>query len=1212
MKMFISILLILNMPLFTWAYSDDPCKTNTKGTDFWLAFMESRNYNPDHELRIIVTANQTTFFTITSGFENAPFNGTFKVDANIAKEVIIPWEKFETTGSEKIQNQGIHLVAQDPVSVFAVNWDSYSNDISLVYPSNAIGFEYFVMCYKPYIDPKNPGTGGGRNSEFIIVATENNTLVKITPSKITDGGIPKDSTFEITLNRGQVYQVQSENVQGSDKKGQGDLTGSKVESNKPVAVFSGSLGTTIPERSCCWDHLFEQMPPLNTWGRSYFTVPLKTRKADRIRILAAQDNTTIQIADADFFTLNSGEFKEIETNKPEFIKSDKPILVAQFSMSHDTDSLLTGGNGDPFMVIINSTEQWTPNTVIQSFKSPKTDNDSAYFGIQRHFINILSPAAEISQIFMDGKSIQDSFIFVRKYDLAYARIETSTGSHVIESNGETGFQAYSYGFGKWESYGYSAGSNIDLRLDLGENIEFFQNDTLLLCLGDTLVLHAGNHFDYYKWSTGVETSSIKVINKGLFWVETGTKEGCILRDSVFVKVSSPFVDLQAENETECEPFARKLDAGEGYSKYSWENDEGKLVGDKRYYTASESGNFKVTVTDKFRCSASDTYSLYLIPTPGVEIVGDPVVCDILTTILKVEISHEADSLWNFENNFKWSSNNQLLKLTEQNQFSVAVEAPAQGDYEIYYSLKTIDNCIVTDTFKIRFHSMPIANFELTAIPQCDKYSQEIKFTGEATTSANFLWDLGGRQFVDTLPGLQHFIVSTGANTGQPGVITLVVDDKGCISSPFSAPISGNADFTLHADKTRGCDQMEVNLSGTFSASQAVKYTWTINDTIQLNSADVKYFFDEPGFYNVNLTVKNTFSGCVNSFTIDSMISVFATPETSINIDTEECYSEKILLTYPENSDSTLYRWEIDGNILTGFEYDSVLMIISNPTETVKLTVSEFGCMGNTVEKTVKRKPRFDFTVDRNEGCQPLFVQAEAYTDDPFVSFYWITDSEPYPGETARYFFPDTGRFDIALIARSIETGCTDTLVKPGVVQVNLKPRAKFEPNYTIAMTDNSTITFTNYSNNANSYFWDFADGETSTEFSPVHQYDSVGIFEVVQIVSNSWGCTDTFQLSVTIIPAVNYLPNAFRPNSEITENQTFMPAGSATTDEGFVLKIFNRLGDLVFESDSPLKPWDGKVKNGNDAPMGNYVWITTYTDIQGIKRSEKGQVLLIR
>lgn len=1210
MKMFICIFLTLLISLPTRAESTDSCKKTTLGTDFWIAFMESRNYNRDHELRLIVTSSQNTFFTITTGPNNA-VHGTFTVTADSAIEVVLPWQTIEASGSENIQNRGVHLVAQDPVSVYAVNWDQHSADITVVYPTNALGSKYFAMCYQPYIDPDNPGSGGGRNSEFIIVATEDDTQVKITPSKLTDGGIPKDSTFEKTLNRGQVFQVQSENIPGSAKNGQGDLTGSKVEADKPVAVFSGSLSTTVPAGSCCWDHLFEQMPPFHAWGRNYFTVPLKTRIADRIRILAAEDNTKVQISNENFITLNSGEFKEMETHEPQHIKSDKPILVAQFSMSHDIDSLLTGGNGDPFMVVINSTDQWTKNAIFQSFQSPPTANDSSYFGIKRHFVNIITPSTETDKIFLDGKSIQDSFNFIPENEFAFARIETTGGPHLVESFGETGVQAYPYGFGKWESYGYSAGFNVDLRLDLGENIEFFEKDTLLLCFGDTLLLDARNHFDFYDWNTGEKTSSISVTNEGLFWVKAGTIEGCVLSDSVFVKISAPATQLAAESEIECAPFARRLDAGEGFSNYRWENDAGILLSDDRYFIASETDNYKVTVTDKYRCSASDRYSLFVFPTPDVEIKGDPVVCNKLQTLLQVEVSHEADSLWNFNDNFSWSSNSESLKLTEQQRFSVQVEAPAQGDFEVYYTLKTIDSCVVTDTFKIRFHSMPVAKFELTDIAQCARYSREIKFTGEATTSAEFLWNLGGRQFIDTL-GYQHFIVSVGAQTSQPGMITLVVDDKGCISTPFSELIGADPNFSMNADKTKGCDRMTVNFTGNMLVPQTVDYTWTINNHVKKHVNAVKYFFDEPGFYDINLTVKNTFSGCTNSFTIDSMVRIYPTPKAIIDIDPEKCYSQQAMLTYPYPTDSTWYQWEFAESELTGFGYDSVLMLINNPTEPVQLTVTEYGCTGKTDEKIVKRKPVFDFLTGTTQGCQPLAVQAESVTTDPMVSFYWITDSIPYPGETANYNFPDTGKFDIALIARSAETGCADTLLKPELITVKLKPRAKFEPDYTLALTDNSTISFTNYAMNADSYFWYFGDGQTSSEINPIHQYNPVGLFEAVQVASANWGCADTFKTVITIIPATNYVPNAFRPGSDLSQNQVFMPSGLGVTNDGFNLKIFNRWGELIFESDSPLKPWDGKIRNGTEAPMGNYVWITNYIDIQGINRSEKGQVLLIR
>ena len=85
---------------------------------------------------------------------------------------------------------------------------------------------------------------------------------------------PPDVTFLVSLNKGEVYQVQSLNQ--NNLTGQGDLTGSYIKSNKPVAVYSGNFSTTIPAEDGMsgYDHLFEQMPPLHTWGREYYTVPL--------------------------------------------------------------------------------------------------------------------------------------------------------------------------------------------------------------------------------------------------------------------------------------------------------------------------------------------------------------------------------------------------------------------------------------------------------------------------------------------------------------------------------------------------------------------------------------------------------------------------------------------------------------------------------------------------------------------------------------------------------------------------------------------------------------------------------------------------------------------------------------------------------------------------------------------------------------------------
>ena len=101
-------------------------------------------------------------------------------------------------------------------------------------------------------------------------------------------------------------------------------------------------------------------------------------------------------------------------------------------------------------------------------------------------------------------------------------------------------------------------------------------------------------------------------------------------------------------------------------------------------------------------------------------------------------------------------------------------------------------------------------------------------------------------------------------------------------------------------------------------------------------------------------------------------------------------------------------------------------------------------------------------------------------------------------------------------------------------------------------------------------------------------------------------------MDIEIVPFNMYTPNAFRPDSEIPENREFMPVGIGVDAEVFQLLIFNRWGEVIFESNSPEKKWNGTTKNNRPAPMGNYIWKAEFDDIQGFKHSMKGQIMLIR
>jgi len=1179
----------------------DPCKKSTEGTNFWFGFMEGRWYRKngkDHFVEITVTSRETTTFTIAIGPQEKPFGGTYTVNANGSMRVkISPFDLVEPKGSEKIEDFGIHLVSKKPVNVYALNYDKRSADVAVIYPAQSLGKEYFAICYNPVV------SNDGRNSEFLIVATKDTTKIEITPSKVTDQGRKKDSMFTITLNKGQVYQVQSENEKGAN--GQGDLTGSHILSDKPVAFYSGSLGTQVPVGKCCWDHLYEQIPPIHSWGREYYTVPLKSREQDRYRIMAAEDNTTIQITGLLDIILNRGEFVEkvFYYNQPKRIFSNKPILVAQYSQSLKVDENFTGGNGDPFMIILSSVTQSKNDVTFVAYDSEI---------ITKYYVNIVSHRDEIYNIRFDGAGISGEFKSFTEGEYSYVQKEISRGVHHIENvKNDRGFLAYVYGYGGVESYGYGVGFNLKLVLDLVGSKDF-EGDTLLLCYGSSVELDAGPYFDTYNWNTGDTTQKITVTKEGQYFVETTTIDGCNLEDSIFVFVDHPVVDLGIDYDDGCFPHSIELNGNDGFEKYVWQNQNNDTLSTQQFYTAYKTDEYRITVYDEYKCAARDTMNLVVFPVPKIKIEGETLICGEKVSELSVSITDAPDSVWNYDGSFKWSSNKSGLTFSEETHTSTKIEVTDWGEYVIYYQLATIDDCELNDTFLVRFHPLPTSDFRFEDDSECEGYSKKLIYSGAATDSATFKWDLDGCQFVDTL-GWQMYNVTVGAFLDRQPYIKLVINDNGCWSDTTIHPLGAKPNFIMDADNLRGCDSLTVNFTSELLVEDNVDFFWAFNDGEVVESQNVTKHYPITGYFDVSLTIINTTTKCQNGFTLDSMIKVFPTPTAEITVDQSLCFHDSAAISYTHNIDSSICSWEFAGAHQSGQGNDSITVVIDEPLGKVILTVDEFGCISESAYVNLKRKPHFDFYTDYEEGCQPYSLEIFSAPKDESLDFIWLTDSLPYPiGESNIYLFPDSGRFDITLIANSQETGCFDTLTKPDWIWVHSKPIADFEVDYPVALIEHAEITYTNLSQFATTWFWDFGDSETSTETNPIHTFTELGEYNSQLFVESDFGCIDTTEFLIKILPFSVFTPNAFRPDSDIPENRTFMPVGVGADISRFYLKIYNRLGELVFETQTPENPWDGTTKNGKAAPMGNYVWISHYFDIQGFEHDQKGQVLLVR
>jgi hypothetical protein len=482
-------------------------RPGTKGKEFWLGFMQTVEFSGPPDLRVSITSDVATSGTVAIPL--AGWSQSFNVAANSTVTISIPPNLAHTRGTETIQGTGVRIMADDSVSVFALNYEIGSADATVVLPVASLGDDYLVMAYDhyPYTDQTI------YPSEFLVASADDGTIVEITPAGATLGGHPAGVPFTVRLDAGQVYQVQAN----------ADLTGSRVRRRggnsgcRGIALFGGAELTAVGN-CIAGDHLYDQIYPISTWGTEYRTVPLKaTRRlgtmsmvvdrTDIFRILAARNGTTVTIDGGAPITLNAGEFRQVLLDSARIIRSDKPVSVAQYSRGQGCDLL---NEADPFMMILSPTQQTLRQITFDAFTSPD---------ITQYWLNIVTATGGVGLVTLDGVSIGTAFFTPMPGDPAYSYVQLAVtqGSHTLRS--DSGVNAYVYGYGALNrpaAYGYSAGASV-------ENISPPVIEQTCGCNG--VLLTAPEGFEYL-WSTGDTTQSIDATEPGEYAVKLMLAGGC--------------------------------------------------------------------------------------------------------------------------------------------------------------------------------------------------------------------------------------------------------------------------------------------------------------------------------------------------------------------------------------------------------------------------------------------------------------------------------------------------------------------------------------------------------------------------------------------------------------------------------------------------------------------------------------------------------------
>ena len=408
-----------------------PTRQDTSGTDFWLAYMTPDlnalvYYLPTLEISSAFATSGTISY---AGGSPQPFS---VVPGTVTTINIPPAEMLASVN--QVDGKAIHITSDAPVSVYGFYYGQGDSEAFESYPTSFLGNRYCILS-------RSPSTGLlNCYSEFAIVATAD-TTVNIAPSTTADiAGDPEGAPFTVTLKQGQTYQVRSVNNIG-------DLTGTFVTSDQPIAIFAGDTAGAVPNNEFgSTKFLVEGLFPVSSWGTQVVGFPFKDRTIDDYRILAAQDNTTVKVNGAPLATLQSGQFYDMEISGPAEFVANNPIQVAHFANGNVFDQ---AGDGNPFEIMLPATGHY------MNYYTLAVPNNTAMY---RFCINILVDKSAIGSNFVDGVAVPaSSFVPIGSGNYYGAQFEfATTGSHTISSTRPIGVE--SYGFGCGDTYGHIAGT----------------------------------------------------------------------------------------------------------------------------------------------------------------------------------------------------------------------------------------------------------------------------------------------------------------------------------------------------------------------------------------------------------------------------------------------------------------------------------------------------------------------------------------------------------------------------------------------------------------------------------------------------------------------------------------------------------------------------------------------------------------------------------
>lgn len=792
-----------------------------------------------------------------------------------------------------------------------------------------------------------------------------------------------------------------------------------------------------------------------------------------------------------------------------------------------------------------------------------------------------------------------------------------------------------------------------------------------ICDGESTTLEVSGGSGTYDWDNGLGSGSTHTVSPSTtttYNVSSTAGSGCQGFGTIEITVNPiPTVDA-GPNQEVCEGDQVTLSASGSANNYSWDNN----VNDGVPFTPPVGSTTFTLTGESLGCEDTDQVEVNVIPDINFDVTGiDPSVCNVadgqlefsnLPPNVQIEITYEFNGATVGPNTYTTNGNGE-----------VTVTDLAHGNYSNFEI--EFNNCTSQNNSSVELINPSAPTVQAPSdIEVCE--GDQVTLSATASSGATISWSGGvndGVTFtppvgvntytvtadlnnctdtddvtVEVFPEVNFNIIATdptacGANDGSLLITGLVPNDDYTITftqngnnqgpNSFTANGQGEYEFPNLANETFtnieiesdfGCSNID---NGTYTIQEAGAPTVIAPNDVEIcigeevtltaqNPDNAIISWDNnvndgapfnPSVGTITYTVTADLNNCISTDEVE--VTVYDLPNVDAGDDIEICQGESVTLTA---TGAQSYQWT------NGVVNNNPFTPTNSNTYTVTGTSAE-GCI-NTDEVFINiiPTPSPEFTSDIIIGCEPLDVEFTSLGN--YTDCVWnFGDGNSVTGcNNVSNTYTSAGIYNVTLTAT--ENGCEGSNTVNQLIEVTGIPNASFTTNTNIIDDENSLVEFQNNSSNASDYFWDFGDGEgVSTSTNPTYEYDPSETeinqeFEVMLYASNGDDCIDS---ASTIIrfeeQLIYYVPNAFTPDGN-KFNEVFQPVFTSGFDPfNYNLTIFNRWGEVIFESNNAKVGWDGTYGNMGIAPNGVYIWkIEFKTNAADERRVITGHVTLLK